>query len=58
MKYIAQTRAGGVAVACGMAELSAGDECFGALFERAGKAMRDCRTMPKGIAVAPGGASS
>ena len=57
-KAEAQTRAGGVAVACGMAELSAGDECFGALFERAGKAMRDCRTMPKGIAVAPGGASS
>ena len=57
-KVEAQTRAGGVAVACGMAELSAADECFGSIFERASKAMRDCRTMPKGIAEGSGGAKS
>ena len=54
-KAEAQARAGGVVVASGMAELSASDECFGAVFERAGKAMYGNKKMLKGIAAGPVG---
>ena len=55
-KAEAQSAAGGSAVASGMAEFSAGDECFGEVFDRADKAMYGNKKMLKGAEAGPDGA--
>ena len=47
-KIEVQARAGGVVFAIGMADLSAGDQSFGAVLDRAGKGMYGSRKMLKG----------